>query len=68
LAAARRPGSSSKYTYASFCPALSITIKHASNSSIDQGGGKLRTTMDCLVQIAEAGFVNNCRMIARILI
>jgi hypothetical protein len=28
---------------ASFCPALSITIKHASNSSRDQGGGKRRT-------------------------
>jgi hypothetical protein len=27
---------------ASFCPALSITTKHASNSSIDQGGGKRR--------------------------
>jgi hypothetical protein len=27
-----------------FCPALSITTKHASNSSINQGGGKGRGT------------------------
>ncbi len=32
------PGSSSKLTYASFCPALSVITKAASMSSTDQGG------------------------------
>ena len=37
----RRPGSSSKYTYASACPVLSRTMKQALlASSIVQGGGK----------------------------
>jgi hypothetical protein len=41
--AERRPGSSSKYTYASACPVLSRAIKQALfASSMVHGGGKRR--------------------------